>query len=121
MASTIGAMLPTAPLMLLGGGAPALTAMGAARTAGTAAANSAVQGAVFSESGDYLSDAAIGGGLSMGATAAGQIDQPREGRAHGDQGGGAGGAQSAANVLTGASRTFWPVRSARACSCCRGS
>ena len=69
----IGAMLPTLPLMLLSGGAAAPGVMGAVNVGGRAAASNAALGAIQSESGDYLQDAAIGGGLSVGTTAAGQI------------------------------------------------
>jgi hypothetical protein len=114
VAATIGAMLPQAPLMLLGGGVPAAGALGAARVAGTAAVNSAAQGALMSESGDYLTDAAIGGGLSMGTSAAGQIvSRVQAGRAAMQEArktlGGAQGAVSSLNdaeqdILAGAQR-----------------
>jgi hypothetical protein len=119
VAATIGAMLPQAPLMLLGGGAPAAGMLGAARVAGTAAANSAAQGALMSESGDYLTDAAIGGGLSLGTSAAGQIvSRVQAGRAAMREARGVPKARSVRSMMP--SRTFWPARSARACSCCRG-
>lgn len=73
VASVVGSMLPTAPLMLLSGGAAAPGLMGGLRVAGSQAAQSAALGALGSESGNYLQDAAIGGGLSLGTSAAAQI------------------------------------------------
>ena len=81
--SFVGSILPTAPLALLSGGAaPAAMAAGSARWA--AAGANAGLGALQSQEGDYLSDAAMGGVALLGRHRREQYGQA--GRPQGDPG-----------------------------------